>query len=1314
MKFCPLGPTTDSEPPYDVNHEREFYKYFQPVRLGLTGLSAQRDQSSPPQARTSPDRALTAFAQLATLRLDCKRAFISFFDRDHQYIVAEATKSLSLQTESVHEPGDQIDYGVTMVPKRGSICEHTINLSSNDLNGSKDETVFVVPDLSKDERFNDKTYTTDHGWRFYAGVPIVSPNGYKIGAYCVIDPEPRESLSSEEVAFMKDMATTVMIHLDMLRSQSESIKKERMVHGLGCFVEGKDTLGDWRALGADLETPDQQDSSLPWADRQYSRHHDQPPDIKLSGEKDFPSLSDVGVYLDIDKSPSRRGSHASSNASAQPSSSMEDPKAKKTSPTDHLAPAVKATFGRAANIIRESLQIDAVVIYDATAKSTFGGLVDRTTHERPKRRKLSSASESDSSTKSGTERSKSGNSEDLEKEDGAKPSEILGISTPTMNSAHSDQSAKLTDGMTEEFVRSLLRRYPHGKVLNFDQDEDSSLEQDRVLSEALDGEVSPKDTVKKRKRLRSNNAKTIKQLFPGVRSFAIHPMWDSDQKFFSACIAWTLDPHRILTTHSELSYLAAFSDCIMSEVARINAKIADKAKSDFISSISHELRSPLHGILGSVECLEDSTLDPFQENLVHTLATCGHTLLDTIDHLLDFAKINNFTRKSTQTRTNSSNPHEQKQNFALDVDVDLSVVTEEVLETVFAGHDFIRAGRETEQMPRANKQVDGDANSSDGNRNVSIVVDISKAQDSHWIFRTQAGAWRRILSNLFNNSLKYTSSGFIQVKLDSEPLPTKEQGGKSKVTLSVTDSGKGMSKEYLDKSLFTPFAQEDPMQPGTGLGLAIISAIIKSMGGEIEVESEQGKGTKTTVTLEMMHIAVKEEDVDRSVITSAAKRTKNMKIGFIGFDGNSYEKEPQPGTRDPENAGHRFMASFHRMCQNWFGMDMQISDGIDQSGVDVFLTTEKGLEQVQDQLEKRMKNQSDKNAQSKEADIPLLVICNSVSAANAMMHHPRSHITGVLSQPCGPRKLAKSLTLCLEAHKNANTNEPMPSMRKVLDDSIGDGQQLQDSPFQKVLDSEQHAMSEQAKEKGHFGDAPLKHPRKDTVEMAQGKSRMPKLETSPLNKTSSPDSPAPSAGIMSPSSRTNSDFDKAVRKVLLVDDNRVNLQLLVTYMKKSGHALMTADNGLEALKAYKSQCEQASDKDEMADPPFDYVLMDLSMPVMDGLASTRKIRAHERANNIRPTIVIALTGLASAQAQQEAFSSGVDSYLCKPVKLRELGKMLDAGTSSNGQEEKSKDQKAEEVGKEKEKDIKKEKSQEQKKYFNTESGRVVGEELFKG
>ena len=74
---------------------------------------------------------------------------------------------------------------------------------------TKDDSVFIVPDCSKDDRFKTKPYTTEGGFRFYAGVAIVSPAGYRIGSYCVIDDKPRDGVSQEELSFLKDMATTV-------------------------------------------------------------------------------------------------------------------------------------------------------------------------------------------------------------------------------------------------------------------------------------------------------------------------------------------------------------------------------------------------------------------------------------------------------------------------------------------------------------------------------------------------------------------------------------------------------------------------------------------------------------------------------------------------------------------------------------------------------------------------------------------------------------------------------------------------------------------------------------------------------------------------------------------------------------------------------------------------------------------------------------------------------------------------------------------------------------------------------------------------
>jgi CheY-like chemotaxis protein len=139
---------------------------------------------------------------------------------------------------------------------------------------------------------------------------------------------------------------------------------------------------------------------------------------------------------------------------------------------------------------------------------------------------------------------------------------------------------------------------------------------------------------------------------------------------------------------------------------------------------------------------------------------------------------------------------------------------------------------------------------------------------------------------------------------------------------------------------------------------------------------------------------------------------------------------------------------------------------------------------------------------------------------------------------------------------------------------------------------------------------------------------------------------APSANILAtPSNSVH------IPKVLLVDDNEINLKILVTFMRKLGYNYDTATDGLQALEKYKAAA---------AEGKFEFVLMDISMPVMDGLVSTREIRAFERKNSLldSPSIIIALTGLASAKAQQEAFASGVNLFLTKPIMLKTLMSLL--------------------------------------------------------
>jgi CheY-like chemotaxis protein len=115
-----------------------------------------------------------------------------------------------------------------------------------------------------------------------------------------------------------------------------------------------------------------------------------------------------------------------------------------------------------------------------------------------------------------------------------------------------------------------------------------------------------------------------------------------------------------------------------------------------------------------------------------------------------------------------------------------------------------------------------------------------------------------------------------------------------------------------------------------------------------------------------------------------------------------------------------------------------------------------------------------------------------------------------------------------------------------------------------------------------------------------------------------------------------------------VDDNAINLKILESYMKKVGHQYDDAMNGQEALETFRQNPQR-----------YRCIFMDISMPIMDGLEATRLIRAFEKEQGLTPPVfIIALTGLASSHTQQEAFGSGVDLYLTKPVPLKDLGRIL--------------------------------------------------------
>ena len=108
------------------------------------------------------------------------------------------------------------------------------------------------------------------------------------------------------------------------------------------------------------------------------------------------------------------------------------------------------------------------------------------------------------------------------------------------------------------------------------------------------------------------------------------------------------------------------------------------------------------------------------------------------------------------------------------------------------------------------------------------------------------------------------------------------------------------------------------------------------------------------------------------------------------------------------------------------------------------------------------------------------------------------------------------------------------------------------------------------------------------------------------------------------------------------------MQLLVATTKKLGRSYMSATNGLEAVQQYAA-----------APGSFVLLLMDMSMPIMDGFVATETIRAMERKNHWKRCRIVAVTGLGSEDARKQAYQCGVDGFMIKPATLKKLKSLIE-------------------------------------------------------
>jgi signal transduction histidine kinase len=485
---------------------------------------------------------------------------------------------------------------------------------------------------------------------------------------------------------------------------------------------------------------------------------------------------------------------------------------------------------------------------------------------------------------------------------------------------------------TEAAMERYIHRYPFGKFFNYNEEGlgINSSDEKSQTSETDQSDRTQTASTNMPKRVRKRREKFIPTEFlkvlPNVRTLIFLPLWDpSSERWVAGGFIWTTQSGRLMSPENELPYLQAFGNTITSEVARLTAQKADKAKTTFIASISHELRSPLHGILGSVEFLRDTVSSAYQESLVSSIETCGKTLLDTIDHVLDYAKINKLRSSGSQRKKRGERQKKlPADNSILGVtaDFDLAQLVEEVCDTVCAGHTF----RKTQNAnggaiyDQAENAITN-ARDAQGGVNVSLIV----APFVSWTVRSQPGALRRIVMNLLGNALKYTDSGYIAIRLQQST----DNNESIALALTIEDSGRGMSAEYQRTKLFSPFSQEDPFSSGTGLGLSIVKQIIESLKGEIEVNSTLNVGTQIKVSVRLPTAQSSSAEQDHALRSS--KELTGLSASIVT------ETDTYGGER-----GIKLKESMQGACQ---GFNMEILESLDTSisDIDLLLTDSASL-----------------------------------------------------------------------------------------------------------------------------------------------------------------------------------------------------------------------------------------------------------------------------------------------------------------------------------------------------------------------------------
>jgi two-component system sensor histidine kinase/response regulator len=541
------------------------------------------------------------------------------------------------------------------------------------------------------------------------------------------------------------------------------------------------------------------------------------------------------------------------------------------------------------------------------------------------------------------------------------------------------------------------------------------------------------------------------------------------------------------------------------EQEKIKAEASNRAKSEFLAKMSHEMRAPLSGIIGMTELAMDTELDDNQRNILHILNTEANSLHGLINKILDFSKI------------------EAGKLELEEIPFDLRVTIEDV-----AGSIAVRAEQKGLEFmcffsPYVPYRLIGDP-----------------------------GRLRQVLTNLSDNALKFTHEGEIFIKGEL----AEELGEKVKIRFLVKDTGIGIPKEK-QAAIFESFTQADGSTTrtygGTGLGTTISKQLAELMGGEIGVESEEGKGSTFYFT------AVFRKQKAAKTLLRQEPDLNNLRVLVVD-----------------DNQTNRYILTEY--LRSWGCIPVEAPGG-------------------------------------KEA---LCLILTDIQ----------------MPQMSG-------FDLAREIREIKDLKE-VPIIALSSAGRRGDGKICTDIGVEGYL---------------------TKPIRRDDLHMAilsvLGLSKEKEAESSPRLVTR----------------HSIAEVSRGEVQILLAEDYPTSQQVALRHLEGAGYQVDLAENGRQAVEAYKRK-------------GYDLILMDIQMPVMDGYEATKAIRDVEKSivtghssvgrqstndkwqmtngRSIATRVpIVAMTAHALKGYRERCLEAGMDDYIAKPLRRKELVTMVDKWSKSN-------------------------------------------------